>query len=275
MTGSKTGGAMKNLGITLSIGFSLLACQTTEQPTSSIGVTEVEVAETGQSLRIRGYDAEGKEIAAIDLELGRIWLVLDEREVDGCRLKINVLGEEAVHEHEGDVPVRLPDVPLKPNINAFLADARVAEALARWRIAVVPGPIDTERLESDRPPQGAAERQYYGCSYNWPGSCGIGSCSAGDDHDEEGQYWYCSIEGEVEAGCCDSLMTAFYRKCGGAAYDCGTPGPNGCAGCWSVGYSSQCATFSGSYHSCNCYAWDGASNWCVGGVSGPGFSVLN
>jgi hypothetical protein len=210
---------------------------------STLGVREFRLSETQSEMHIVGVGEKGETIARVDLVASGV----------GRELTFQVGDTKIVHSEDVVVNVTLP-APFGgslPQITALMRDPFVRAALAPKGIQIQ----DETPVENSAAQRSLAERAYNsGSSSPWGGCADSGGSVTGGCN----YHWPTSIEAGI-VGCtevlygsgvyreygCSTYNNIFYdRACGGTGSNyCNTIGPNGCAPCYSWGWSGTCAVW--------------------------------
>jgi hypothetical protein len=215
---------------------------------ATLELSDVAVTDTANTREIRGVDAMGATVGVATLRHGHFTMADDGREVDGLQMTVDVEGEVVTHESEGFDKLALPLFrhPRQQNLNVFLADSRVASALASWNVTFEPPKQPWSDAElADRPSEVG---YYFDCVYGPTAQCAATACVGNP------QLIYIGgeqcMQGEHQYVCCGATQVAAERYCGygwaSHPNPCGMEGPNGCATCWSAPISSYCNVGHGS-----------------------------
>ena len=135
--------------IWLSAVFALVGCSeqsTTWMPASAntLGLTRIEVTESGNHAIAIGRDDAGTQIGKLELDRGRlVATAYDEApgtEFDGRRMAISVVDQQASWDTAGEEPLlHMPTMP-QVKLSAFVAESHVKALLARWNLGFQESP---------------------------------------------------------------------------------------------------------------------------------------
>jgi len=216
----------------------------------ALGIASFEVSNTTTTLTIVGRDVIHRELARLDLAIGRVTIEDDDRgEVYGRNMTVKVLEQTVRHQSEGLMPLLLPLEHRSPKVQAFLLDPQVSSVLAQWGIGLDATGSDVTandisaltgetalmsqcQIENGTQPQAFSSSTGPCTSCTYSNACGdVMAC----------RQFFVSGPNYGQFVCCRSTQRATERRCSspGANAGCGTNGPNGCSPCWGADYYSS------------------------------------
>jgi len=195
------------------------------------------VRETSSSLQIV-HREDGVELGRLDLSQGRFTMSEDGRVVTGRKMTINVGGHEITHESEGftNLTLPLPRGPELAEVRMFLLDPAVEPLLAARGIAFdyfsdIESPDEVPLWTGSN---GLCGQGCGGCSFAAPNGFTTYSCGEWSVNNEYGQF-RCGVMSNGQKSFTERRCSTPNGNTG-----CGPAGPNGCAPCWSTGWTYWC-----------------------------------
>ena len=231
---------------------------------AQLGIVHYDVTSTDTAVHLGGVDAQGAQIARLDLRTGPVTLD-DGRSGDGRELLLWLRGRQGNHASIGLDTLRLP-IPNDDEFAALLADPFVAARLASWNVAVVAHEVT---------PPPAGETGYQSCIIDYPAPCqqfGVIDCCQNYDFHPM-QSLCCNPSGAYPHGAYGDRICGYPPN---DWTDCGQAGPQGCATCWQLdwyGPAGSCRAAE-SYGSCYYYeagGYGGGGGGCTESGGGCGY----